>query len=186
MTPDAHYRLVYTPPGGAEEELLLAPERSYRIGRALGNELPLADPSVSRHHLELRWEGDRWHARDLGSRNGSSLNGRPLSGEAVLAPGDRLQLGDVELFLKSAAPQAEDSGALTVVDGELGHTLRSLDTEHFLGDPSRPPTPGRASVFQRLDRAAHSLLTRCPHEALCHRSLKSGHGGSLQRRPPRG
>lgn len=174
MTPDAHYRLIYTPPGGAPEgeELLLAPERSYRIGRALGNELPLADPSVSRHHLELRWAGGRWLARDLGSRNGSRLNGRPLVEESALAPGDRLHLGDVELLLKGAAPLPDESGSLTLVDGELGHTLRSLDTEHFLGDPSLPAVPGKASVFQRLDRAAHSLLTHCEHEKLPERIIE--------------
>jgi len=166
MSADPHYRLVYAPPGGIEEELILVPERRYRLGRALGNELPLGDPSVSRHHLELRWEAGVWLARDLGSRNGSTVNGRRLEGEAPLAPGDRLRLGEVELCLRGAAAPPADTSGLTLVGEELGRTLRSLDTKNFLGDPSQPPTPGKASVFQRLDRAAHALLTSCPHEAL--------------------
>ncbi len=168
MTPELHYRLVYTPPGGAqeEEELILVPTQRYRLGRALGNELPLGDPSVSRHHLELRWEAGAWLARDLGSRNGSTLNGRRLEAEAPLAPGDRLRLGEVELLLRGAAALPEDTGGLTLVGEELGQTLRSLDTKNFLSNPALPVVPGKASVFQRLDRAAHDLLTSCAHEAL--------------------
>ncbi len=172
MAPAMHYRLVVTPPGGAEEELILAPERSYRLGRALDNELPLGDPSVSRHHLELRWEAGAWRARDMGSRNGSSLNGLPLEGEAALAPGDRLRVGEVELCLQGAAAPAEDPGGLTLVGEELGQTLRSLDTKNFLSNPAVPAAPGKASVFQRLDRAAHDLLTSCPHEALPERIVE--------------
>ena len=172
MAPEMHFRLVFTPPGGVEEELILVPERSFRLGRALDNELPLTDPSVSRHHLELRWEAGAWLARDLGSRNGSTLNDRRLEGEAALAPGDRLRLGEVELCLRGAAAPAVDAGGLTLVGEELGQTLRSLDTKNFLGDPSLPSVPGRATVFQRLDRAAHDLLTSCPHEALPERIVE--------------
>ena len=51
---------------------------------------------VSTRHAEIRWEGDRWLLTDLGSRNGTYLNGRRLdaSSPAGLKAGDVIRLGD--------------------------------------------------------------------------------------------
>src|SRR6202043_3888529 len=68
------------------------------IGRVAENDLQLADEKVSRHHavIELR---DAGHAllRDLGSSNGTFVNGRRLSGPYVLTGGEHLRLGDQQL-----------------------------------------------------------------------------------------
>ena len=163
--PVASTLLLIQFPGRPEEEAVLEPGRRYSLGRALGNDLPLADPSVSRHHLELRWDGGRWHAKDLGSRNGSFLNGRRLEGERALHGGDHLRLGDVELQLRApGAPPATPPGLQLSGDEDLGgHTIHSLDARDFLssGTPSSPGPAARPGLFARLDKAAHGLLTAC-------------------------
>ncbi|HHW13784.1 MAG TPA: DUF3662 domain-containing protein [Firmicutes bacterium] len=63
-----------------------------RIGRADDNDLVLGDTNVSRHHASLLWRDGVVRVRDLGSRNGTRLNGQPVE-EAEVAEGDEVQLG---------------------------------------------------------------------------------------------
>ena len=51
------------------------------------------DPNVSREHAEVRPRGGSWVLTDLGSTNGSRLNGRQIDGSEVLKPGDEIELG---------------------------------------------------------------------------------------------
>jgi hypothetical protein len=62
------------------------------IGRGSAAGLRLDDTRVSRQHAELRREGDDVLLVDLGSTNGSSVNGRPVE-RVRLTPGDRIELG---------------------------------------------------------------------------------------------
>jgi predicted component of type VI protein secretion system len=64
------------------------------IGRANDCECVLAEPTVSRHHAELRREGDRWLVRDLGSRNGTRVNEMRVLEATEVHPGDRIALGE--------------------------------------------------------------------------------------------
>ncbi|MBT1182718.1 FHA domain-containing protein [Streptomyces sp. CJ_13] len=67
-----------------------------RIGRALENELVVSDLQVSRLHAEFRsMPGGRFEIHDLGSHNGTYVNGQPLakSGSAVLGPNDIVGVG---------------------------------------------------------------------------------------------
>lgn len=70
--------------------------RVMRIGRALENELVVSDLQVSRHHAEFHATPDgRFEIRDLGSHNGTYVNGQPLakSGSAVIGPNDIVGVG---------------------------------------------------------------------------------------------
>ncbi|WP_424214449.1 FHA domain-containing protein [Streptomyces sp. BI20] len=66
-----------------------------RIGRALDNELVVSDLQVSRHHAEFRATAGRFEIHDLGSHNGTYVNGQPLakSGSASLGPNDIVGVG---------------------------------------------------------------------------------------------
>ncbi|AKJ15055.1 ABC transporter ATPase [Streptomyces incarnatus] len=69
------------------------PERSVRIGRAADNDLVVDDLIVSRRHAELRAHSDgTYEIVDLGSHNGTYLNGRPVT-RAALGPGDIVGVG---------------------------------------------------------------------------------------------
>ncbi len=66
------------------------------LGRSSSCDIVLSDPSISRRHLRLRSRDGRWALEDLGSMNGTTLNGRSV-GRCELRPGDDLRLGDTRL-----------------------------------------------------------------------------------------
>jgi hypothetical protein len=69
------------------------------IGRAMTNDIPLNDNFLSSEHAVLEWDGNSWIVEDLGSTNGSWLNGRELDQPMPLSYGDVIQVGHVELKL---------------------------------------------------------------------------------------
>jgi hypothetical protein len=68
------------------------------LGRSSSCELVLGDDTVSRRHAELRVEEGRWLLRDLGSANGTYVNGRRVV-EAEVRSGDVVHLGGCRLRL---------------------------------------------------------------------------------------
>ncbi len=66
------------------------------IGRASDNDVILDDPMVSRHHCQLKLQHGAYSFTDLGSRNGSSVNGQQVS-QVALGPGDLIRIGDTEI-----------------------------------------------------------------------------------------
>jgi two-component system response regulator GlrR len=73
-----------------------------RVGTDAGNDLVLTDPTVSRRHLEVERTADGLVAKDLGSRNGSFVEGRRIL-QAHVAPGETLTVGSSRLALKREA-----------------------------------------------------------------------------------
>jgi hypothetical protein len=63
------------------------------LGRGRQSDVVLSDPNVSRAHAEVRPRGGSWVLNDLGSTNGSTVNGRRVEGSEVLRPGDEIELG---------------------------------------------------------------------------------------------
>jgi hypothetical protein len=63
------------------------------LGRSRQCDIVVNDSNVSREHAEIRPRGGSWVLTDLGSTNGSSLNGRRIDGPEVLKPGDEIELG---------------------------------------------------------------------------------------------
>jgi hypothetical protein len=71
------------------------------IGRMSSNDIVISDANISRRHAELRKDGSRWVLKDLGSTNGTVVNGK-LASEHALKDGDRLTFGTSELVFKEA------------------------------------------------------------------------------------
>ena len=65
------------------------------VGRADYNDIVIADPSVSTTHAKLQRRDDVWVLTDLGSTNGTYLEGEPVTGETALTPGTTIRFGDV-------------------------------------------------------------------------------------------
>lgn len=73
-------------------------EESTTVGRSSSADLVVADTGVSRRHLEIQRAGSRWFARDLGSTNGSYVDGEELRGaETELHHGAVITLGNARL-----------------------------------------------------------------------------------------
>lgn len=73
------------------------------IGRDPGNGLRLSHETVSRRHAELTAHGSRWILRDLGSTNGTCVNGQRVIGAVPVRDGDQVSFGRMA-FLLSAPP----------------------------------------------------------------------------------
>jgi hypothetical protein len=96
------------PPESARRAYLLVSTRGSRpvqfdlggpligIGRASDNDVILDDPMVSRHHCQLKLQHGAYGFTDLGSRNGSTVNGQTVS-QIALGPGDVIRIGDTEI-----------------------------------------------------------------------------------------
>ena len=68
------------------------PAAMLRIGRAPDNDVVVPDPGVSQYHAELRHEAGGYRLVDLDSRNGTFVNGEPVT-DAVLSEGDIVSFG---------------------------------------------------------------------------------------------
>ncbi|MET9773605.1 DUF1707 and FHA domain-containing protein [Streptomyces sp. NPDC006367] len=72
-----------------------------RIGRDPVNGLRLTHETVSRVHAELSRQGGMWVLRDLGSTNGTTVNGRRVIGAAVVREGDQIGFGQMTFRLSA-------------------------------------------------------------------------------------
>jgi hypothetical protein len=75
------------------------------VGRSRDCDCVLCEATVSRRHASVRHDGERWWVADLGSLNGTWLNGRRVVDEAEVRPGDEIAFGDAAFTLASAAPE---------------------------------------------------------------------------------
>jgi pSer/pThr/pTyr-binding forkhead associated (FHA) protein len=107
--------IQFTTPSGSSGQLDITAERM-SLGRAEDNQLIISDDSVSSHHGEVSFDGSTWIFTDLGSTNGTKINGERV--EALqLDHGGSFTLGDVEcMFIgDEEAPAAPARGASRTV-----------------------------------------------------------------------
>lgn len=69
------------------------------VGRDVNNGIVVDDPFASSEHAVLTYRGHTWYVEDLGSTNGTFVNGVQLSGIGPLGFGDELQVGEVRFRL---------------------------------------------------------------------------------------
>jgi FhaA, N-terminal domain/FHA domain len=78
------------------KRLVVGPQ-GVTMGRSRQCDVTVDDPNVSRNHAEVRPRGGSWVLNDMGSTNGSRLNGQRVEGSEVLKPGDEIELGTTVL-----------------------------------------------------------------------------------------
>ncbi|GGZ30464.1 ABC transporter ATP-binding protein [Streptomyces inusitatus] len=100
------------------------PARTVRIGRGADNDLVVDDLTVSRHHAELRVRPDGRHEiADLGSHNGTFLNGGPVA-RALVSPGDVVGIGhSAFLLVGGELQQYVDTGEVSLDVQDLAVTV---------------------------------------------------------------
>lgn len=72
------------------------------IGRDSSNGVTINDAEVSRRHARLNFQGGKYVLEDLGSTNGTFVNGQRLAGPVVLKPGDVVSLGEQIVLMYDA------------------------------------------------------------------------------------
>lgn len=147
-------RLTVYPVDSAAIVRWLRPEDALRIGRADDCDLRIEHSSISRAHAELRPRPDGWQLRDLGSKNGTHVDGEPAS-ERLLSRPCWLRFGDIH---GEFAPLTEAE----VAAGEASmHARRAAATAHT----------ARLDGLQRLDDLLDASLRGVLELAQCERGF---------------
>ena len=103
---------VYSPLFTPFRQALESPTVS--IGRASECSIPIKDRYLSRKHAEIVAQGSKWVLKDLGSANGTYLNGARVQKDTVLKTGDRIRLGDTEILFET--PEHNTDKFLAIAD----------------------------------------------------------------------
>ncbi len=99
---------------------------TYTIGREAGNEIVIEDPQVSRRHATLTRQGATYLLEDIGSTNGTYVNGKRVTAPVLLSNGDTIGLADTVVLAVQAPPAV--GGEATVVS----------DATHYTPPPTQP------------------------------------------------
>jgi serine phosphatase RsbU (regulator of sigma subunit) len=149
-------RLHVVPPQGSPFDHLFVGE-SLVIGRSSSSDLPLPDRFLSRHHARIFRDGERYLVEDLGSRNGTLLNGQPVLQPTAIGPGDVIRISGSTLSV-----QRDGDEPLDEIDS--GHTvfrpvaeLLALEASRGSGGSDRP-TLERYAERLRLLNEVHQAL----------------------------
>ena len=142
---------VFKPTG---RELVPLAGQRVTLGKAAGNTVALEhDDTVSRLHAVFENLGAAWSIRDMGSRNGTYLNGEKITAERVLHSGDEVRVGKSRLIfwmVRDPAGGRRDEETVTAqpVEAPPRLTPRELDVLVVLCRPlvSDDPFPEPASV----------------------------------------
>lgn len=117
------------------------------IGRSSEAGVAVPDPSMSRRHARLFRNGDEWLVEDLGSRNGTILNGRPIGAPTPVGIGTSLLIGGTTIEILKASGRSASS----IEAGLAGHTVFRSAAE-LLREPNE--------VFSGVSVADDDVLRR--------------------------
>jgi serine phosphatase RsbU (regulator of sigma subunit) len=152
----------------------------YIMGRSESVNLPMpGDTMLSRQHCAFEWAGDAWIVRDMGSKNGTTVNGLNLIREHRLSPGDRIVAGRqiIEFDSQKAGSTKPIASPLEFVEDEAGAAIRPdstfiirLDSANFssrqTGGPSSIELERANRRMEALVRAGRELASFKPIESL--------------------
>ncbi|MEM8929821.1 MAG: FHA domain-containing protein, partial [Acidobacteriota bacterium] len=143
------------------------------IGRGIGNTLHLRDPWLSREHalVEPTDHGSGWRLIDLGSRNGTYLNGERVHTATLLVAGDVINLGDVCLtYLDDQATGVRLADSSVALDHE-GTVMISSDELRFDRFHREQRTADREDLLPILNEVASALVSHFPVDELAEKVL---------------
>lgn len=125
------------------------------LGRRLDCHVCVNDQRASRRHARIRREGDGWHLEDLGSCNGTYINGRRVQGAARLRHGDEFAIGasKYRVDLTEEIASAAENAAVVVEGHDATVSLSLAD----LSDPRAFPRRDGGGLQRELDRAQRKL-----------------------------
>jgi hypothetical protein len=147
--------------------------RQFLIGREQDCHLRPNSDLVSRHHCVFTVDDFTVRLRDLGSTNGTFINGERIQGQRVLKPGDHVSVGKLsfEIVVRKEAPVAtpvaareEGSSSTSVPHPEVESSETSLNVTDTIEIPVAPPADDTAilDTFRQSDPAATQPLPQQP------------------------
>jgi pSer/pThr/pTyr-binding forkhead associated (FHA) protein len=98
--PEPPYAFLVVLTGAARGTTLVVDRLPVELGRSQDVELVLPDETVSRRHAVLRGDRNSLEVEDLGSSNGTAINGNPMVGALSLLDGDLVSFGSATVLVK--------------------------------------------------------------------------------------
>jgi phosphoserine phosphatase RsbU/P len=141
-------------------------DEAVSIGRASECTIPIKDRYLSRKHAEIALIDNAWTIRDLGSANGTYLNGSKLERDTPLRSGDRIRLGDTELVYESEEHKTDRHFAIaadTVTRPTIAIAINDLEEAMR---PQLRPDSGDVERLQTLNALARELIEDRPLDQL--------------------
>jgi Nif-specific regulatory protein len=139
------------------------------IGRDHTNALPINDRSVSRRHCSIRkLAAERFEIRDLGSRNGTAVNGLPVTAR-VLADGDEIRIGDCYFRFRVVGSSARQSQVSIRLDEAALQTQTLLLSRLDAGGTRGPELLIKIGAGMQMVRGTEEIaqhLLACIFEAI--------------------
>ena len=108
-------QLIVQHPNGLSDSIPLGRLRT-TIGRSARSDVCIPDAFASRLHAEVRQEGDNFWLSDLGSANGSKLNGTPVHGTIPLYHGGEIQIGETRIRFENDTQIPRPVSATLIAD----------------------------------------------------------------------
>jgi Nif-specific regulatory protein len=163
-------------------------DQSLVVGRASSNEISVADERASRRHAEIIYKDGDWILRDLGSRNGTLIDGSKIDAPRVLSPGNQITVASCRMTfvhsLSDYVPPANDSEGASDSPGSQTQSdlppsiiqrrakasmLESQETEPRRNDPGKNDPgkndpgkndPAKTSSPIQTESSRHSAIPR--------------------------
>ncbi|MBI1796020.1 MAG: SpoIIE family protein phosphatase [Candidatus Eisenbacteria bacterium] len=132
------------------------------VGRSSRHPVHIPDGTVSKDHAEITFRAGQYYIRDLGSRNGTRVNGREARDPILLEAGDRVEIGHVVLRITGEEPRLR----LKLEEQSITGTTLRLKAEHILEQRTRS---GRDSteLVHLLAEAGRLLVLPRPLKETC-------------------
>jgi len=126
------------------------------LGRDITNDIVINDPEVSRHHCRLTRGPGGYTLEDLGSTNGSFINGQRLSGARPLNGGDVVSLGETVTFGYESTMPASEPGQQATLAGPTAmptqQPYQQPQQSYQQPAPSYSPPPPPPPQYQYQDQ----------------------------------
>lgn len=159
--PVPHY-LVLRSAGRWSDVFRLSPDQDVTLGRSSANEIVIRSENASRRHARVWWDGESWRVEDLGSRNGTRVNGTAVTAARVLDDRDlieiagfaieftsQLDVGSTQAPVDGGADQATDD-QMTMGPDEASVTGRRRRSRHLHGTDAEDPSGEQTRSLLRL------------------------------------
>jgi len=143
-------------------------EESITVGRSSKHVVHIPDATVSKDHAEIVRHGEHWRIRDLGSRNGTRVNGVEATQLLPFKEGDLLEIGKV---LVRVAPEPVGSSIELSMAGRLSSSVR-LKAQDILGRPTTQVIGDSARLVSLLAEAGRMLVLPRPLKETCEEILQ--------------
>jgi predicted component of type VI protein secretion system len=102
-----------------------------RVGRSQGMDILIDNVSVSRRQAEIRKEGEGWIVHDLGSANGTFVNGEKVTTDCALRAGDEISFGKFSLFFERVVAEPVAPGAVAAAPLRRSPSATAEGTLHM-------------------------------------------------------